>query len=326
MSIDTHHRADIDPATDPATDAAVGDEQFATMIGRLNRLSLERRADAYLDIDWDAPEMQITSTPERWDLPVLDPLRQTQWYRDLDVETRQRLGLYRLAAAMKVGWHFENLLQHGLLNLAMDAPNGAPEFRYIHHELIEESQHTLMFQEFVNRTGLPVRGMPRSARAFFWAGALVVSRTRPLAFFLGVLAGEEPVDHIQKAALRSDTPAHPLMHRIMSIHVMEEARHLSFARQTLARDVPRLGRFQRTVLALSAPVALGVLSRTMLEVPADLVRHIGIPRSVVREGRRSAGAKQLRIDSLQRTRGLCDDLGLRSSRLVRAWWKVWGIA
>ena len=322
MSIETDRGID----THPATDAAISDEQFATMIGRLNRLSLERRADAYLDIDWDSPEMQITSTPERWDIPVLDPLRQTQWYRDLDDETRQRLGLYRLAAAMKVGWHFENLLQHGLLNLAMDAPNGAPEFRYIHHELIEESQHTLMFQEFVNRTGLPVRGMPRTARAVFWAAALVGSRLRPLAFFFGVLAGEEPVDHMQKAALRSGSPLHPLVHRIISIHVMEEARHLSFARQTLTRDVPRLGSFQRTLLALSAPVALGVFSRMMLEVPSDLVRHIGIPREVVRQSRRSAAARQLRIDSLERTRKLCDDLGLRSSRAVRAWWKLWGIA
>jgi len=30
---------------------------------------------------------------------------------------------------MKTGWHFESLLQRGLLNYAMGLPNGSPEFR-----------------------------------------------------------------------------------------------------------------------------------------------------------------------------------------------------
>ena len=60
---------------------------------------------------------------------------------------------------------FENLLQRGLLSYAFRLPNGAPEYRYLHHEIIEESQHSLMFQELVNRSGLPVKGMPLGLRA-----------------------------------------------------------------------------------------------------------------------------------------------------------------
>lgn len=46
---------------------------------------------------------------------------------------------------------------------------------------------------------------------------------------MAVLAGEEPVDYVQKRHLRSET-IHPLVERIMRIHVVEEARHVSYAR------------------------------------------------------------------------------------------------
>jgi len=56
-----------------------------------------------------------------------------------------------VATAMQVGTEFENLLQRGLLAYAYRLRPGAPEFRYLHHEVIEESQHTMMFREFANR-------------------------------------------------------------------------------------------------------------------------------------------------------------------------------
>src|SRR3989454_8600620 len=34
----------------------------------------------------------------------------------------------------------------------------SPEFRYVYHEVIEEAQHSLMFQEFVNRSGFDIPG------------------------------------------------------------------------------------------------------------------------------------------------------------------------
>ena len=76
---------------------------------------------------------------------------------------QQTIGLHRVCAAFKVGMQFENLLQRGLLAYACRLPNGAPEFRYVHHEIIEESQHSLMFQELVNRSGMPVKGMRQPA-------------------------------------------------------------------------------------------------------------------------------------------------------------------
>jgi len=216
------------------------------MVGRLNRLSVERHFDAYADIDWDDPALALDPADPRFELPAIDPLRHTDWYAARTPAERAALGCYRWAACMKTGWHFENLLQRGLLRHAFELRNGAPEFRYLHHEIIEESQHTLMFQEFVNRSGLPVRGMPWVLRRLAETFVVPLARLFPTLFFLFVLGGEDPVDHLQRRVLSdADTRLHPLVERIMRIHTTEEARHLSFARHYLQRTVPDLGFFRR---------------------------------------------------------------------------------
>jgi len=67
-----------------------------------------------------------------------------------------------------------------------------------------------------------------------------MSRLFPPLFFVGVLAGEDPVDHLQRLQLQGDRELHPLVERIMRIHITEEARHLSFARHLLTRDAAML--------------------------------------------------------------------------------------
>jgi hypothetical protein len=285
----------------------VARQEFDDMLARLNRLSVERHSDAYADIDWDGLPLEVTDP--RFELPALDPLSATEWYRAQPPETRARIGLYRYAAYMKVGEHFENLLQRGLLLRAVRLPNGTPEFRYLHHELIEESQHTLMFQEFVNRTGMPVRGMPKPLLRLIEA-LVPFSPLFPTLFFVAVLGGEDPVDHLQRLLLRTEADLHPLLERIVRIHVSEEARHVSFARQVLQNDTPRMGRIRRRALALLAPVTLAVLTRAMLRPPGDLVRYFRIPKEVARDA--------------VRTRRLLTGLGL-ATPTPRAVWRAVGL-
>jgi hypothetical protein len=310
----------------PPEARVVTDEGFRTTLARLSKLSVEKHFDAYADVDWDAPDMQVVPGDPRWQPPAGDPAVATDWYRSLDAEGRARYGLYRIAASMKTGWQFENLLQRGLLVRAFRLPNGAPEFRYVHHEIIEESQHTLMFQEVVNRSGLPVRGMPWWARL---GGTVLVNATArwaPASFFFLVLGGEEPVDHVQRRTLQVGNP-HPLVERIMRIHVTEEARHVSFARHSLRRIVPELNPVRRHLLAGFVPVMMAGMTDLMLGPGphADMRRHCGIPRSAVRQARRSPEARQLMSDSVRKIRELCDELGLMT-RPARFLWRTLGLA
>ena len=298
-------------------------DEFTVMIGRLNKLSVERHFDAYADIDWDDPANALEVTDSRLELSAMDPLRHTDWYAAQPPPVRAAVGCHRWAACMKTGWHFENLLQRGLLRHAFELPNGAPEFRYLHHEIIEESQHTLMFQEFVNRSGLPVRGMPWGLRKLAEWFVVPLSRLFPALFFLFVLGGEDPVDHLQRRVLSERDPElHPLVERIMRIHTTEEARHLSFARHYLHRRVPELGFVRRQALAVIAPLVLGIMTRVMLWPPGDLIRHGGVPRQVVRRANWSPAGRQLLKDSVAKTRKLFVELGLVTPLAKKLWQAV----
>ena len=261
-------------------------QSYEDRLRTLSEASVHQHFDAFLDIDWDHPDFAIDPNDERWILPEADVLGRHPWYQALPKEEQIRVGLYRQANVTKVGLQFEQILIAGLMNYAFRLPNGSPEFRYSTHEATEECHHTQMFQEFVNRSGQDVPGGSR----FFGAIAPILplaARLVPFGFFYGVLAGEEPIDHVQKSILRAgDSPGrtmHPLLQRIMQIHVAEEARHIGFAHQYLQHRAPRLKRSERAVLSVAVPVIMRWLCDEIL-VPSRKARtDMGIPRSVVKD-------------------------------------------
>lgn len=299
-------------------------ETYAQLLERLSRQSVVKHFDAYADIDWDAPEMRIDPDDPRWALSPDDVLGATAWYRGQPAGVRSRIGLHMMATFMKIGLQFENVLKRGLLEFAMRLPNGSPEFRYAYHEIIEEAQHALMFQEFVNRTGFDIPGLAWWQRL----GARQVvrfGRTFPELFFVFVLGGEDPIDHVQRMALRNRADLHPLLRRVMQIHVTEEARHLCFARQYLREHVPALAPLRRLVLSIRAPLILATMAQLMMRPSAQIVRTYGIPREVIREAyTRNPVHRARTLESLAKVRALLVELELVTP-LSRALWEVLGI-
>lgn len=257
-------------------------QSYEERLRTLSEASVHQHFDAFLDIDWDHPDLAIDPTDERWILPEADVLGRHPWYQALPREEQIRVGLYRQANVTKVGLQFEQILISGLMNYAFRLPNGSPEFRYSTHEATEECHHTQMFQEFVNRSGQDV---PGGSRFFRTIGPILplAARIVPFGFFYGVLAGEEPIDHVQKSILRAGEEMHPLLQRIMQIHVAEEARHIGFAHQYLQHRAPRLKRHERAVLSLAVPIIMRWLCDEILVPSRRARKEMGIPRKVVKE-------------------------------------------
>jgi hypothetical protein len=295
------------------------DAAFHQLVGRLSRQSVEKHFDAYADIAWDDPSFAIDHDDPRWALTGTDPLGATDWYRSLDPGVQSRIGLYRIASSMKTGLQFENILKRGLFEYAIGLPNGAPEFRYAYHEAIEEAHHGLMFQEFVNRTGLNIKGLPRHMRdGARWV--VLLGRAFPELFFFFVLGGEDPIDHVQRQTLRSEKELHPLLERIMRIHVTEEARHLSFARHYLKTNVPRLGWVKRQILAVAVPLILGQMAALMLAPSKSLIRKFQIPPEVIEAAYTTDPTVRLETQaSLRKVRTLATELGLVTPVGKRIW-------
>ena len=290
--------------------------RFHALVERLSEQSVLKHFDAYVDVPWD--EHVLDPTDARWELRGDDPLGATSWYRSLPQPERARLGLWSTVTKMKTGLQFENVLCRGMLEFVDTLPNGAPEYRYAMHEIIEEGQHQLMFQEFVNRSGIDVRGMPLDARIGS-RFVVLLGRLFPELFFMFVLGGEDPIDHVQRESLRSGDP-HPLLERIMRIHVTEEARHLSFARHHLKHHVPQLSAARRRVLAVATPLILGEMGRMMLQPSPQVVREFAIPDAVLREAYDDNPAHRVRAAvALRKVRDLCTELGLTDGVARRAW-------
>nr|BFE81638.1 hypothetical protein GCM10020093_042390 [Planobispora longispora] len=181
----------------------------------------------------------------------------------------------------------------------------------------------MMFQEFVNRTKLPIKGMPGPLSLLAQITPWIPLISTEL-FFIFVLGGEDPIDHVQRKTLKEGQIKHPLEETIMRIHIAEEARHISFARHYLRRRVPRMPRYRRFTLGIISPVILGIMARIML-APGSMIRAFRIPEQVVKDvyTENPEAAAQIR-DSVSKTRELCAELGMMNA-LQRRVWKIMGI-
>ncbi|MFE7510737.1 diiron oxygenase [Streptomyces sp. NPDC057540] len=294
-------------------------QSYHERLRTLSEASVHIHFDAFTDIDWDHPDFAIDPADPRWVLPAADPLGGHPWYRAQPLEVRTRIGLWRYANIVKVGMQFENVLIRGVMDYLFSLRNQDPEFRYLTHEVTEECHHTQMFQEFVNRAGADVPGGRRSFRVLSrflpLAGSLV-----PESFFTGVLAGEEPIDHLQKAILRGGEDMHPLMRRLMQIHVAEEARHISFAHEFLRAKVPGFGRTRRGALSVAFPVIMRVLGDVIVVPDRRTAEAIGVPHWVIKDifWKSPDGEKMLR-DLFSDVRMLAEDIGLMNRASRRVW-------
>ena len=299
----------------------VDDTEYVDMLTTLSEGSVRRNFNPYTDIDWDSPEFAVVDNDERWILPATDPVGQHPWYKAQTLERQIEIGMWRQANVAKVGLHFESILIRGLMEYAFWTPNGSPEYRYCLHEAVEECNHTMMFQEMVNRIGADVPGMPRLLK---WIQPFIplVAGPLPIPFWFGILAGEEPIDHTQKNVLREGKTLHPIMERVMAIHVAEEARHISFAHEYLRKRVPHLPRRKRFWLSLYVPLTMRILCSAIIVPPRAFWKEFDIPRSVRKEiFFRSPESRQMLRDMFGDVRMLCHDTGLINP-IAKLVWRI----
>lgn len=302
------------------------DLEYEEKLGVLSEGSVHKNFDPFLDIPWDDPDFALSPTDPRLKAPSSHMLARTEWYQNLPEHRQIEIGLWFQAQMCKVGLHFENLLIRGLMQYVFTLDNKNPEFRYVTHEATEECHHTQMFQEFVNRSDVDVPGIPQ------WVvriqGIIPMFATWfPEFFFVMVLAGEEPIDHVQKEILRaSEDELHPLVHRIVQIHVAEEARHISFAHSYLVNRSGEIGFIKRFALSLLMPIAMRVACDMILTPSKKHADELGMPRKVRRQlfWRSKESRRQLR-EIFGDVRMLAEQMGVMNP-VARLLWRLVGIS
>jgi len=311
--------ATADDADLPQIDASLSQEEYFDTLRALSKASAEHYFNAFVDIDWSHPDFEVRDDDERWVLPQIDTIGGSQWYRSQPLDKQIKIGQWRQANIMKVGVQFENLLIRGIMMYTFKTPNQNPEFRYLMHEATEECHHNQMFQEGVNRIGYEVPGMPWILRKL---GTTIASSASwgPMAFFIAVLAGEEPIDHTQKSILRAGDEMHPMIQRIMQIHVAEEARHISFAHAYITRHAQNLSWAERQWIALLFPIIMRIAGDAILVPPKQMREEFGIPKSVMKELYWDSPEARARLSEVfADVRMLAEEAGLMTKVSRRVW-------
>ena len=113
-----------------------------------------------------------------------------------------------------------------------------------------------MFGKSIGHFGVPAYGPPQKIHRL---GKLFNHVVRGPSAYASILVAEEILDTWQRDLMK-DERVQPLTRATSQIHVVEEARHMRFAREEVARRAPELGRWQlhRHRTAVAAVAAIGV--------------------------------------------------------------------
>lgn len=236
------------------------------MAQRLLLGSAKRSYDPVVDIDWDAP-----LDPEKFFLPPqVVSLYGTDLWEGMTPAQRRELSRQELANVLSTGIWFENLLNRLLLRELMA---GDPTARLSHYTLTEmgdECRHMLMFGKVIDHVEARPYWPTRSGR--FLIGLLPLF-LRGAMVWVAALVGEEIFDALQRRTL-DDPQLQPLVSRTMRIHVTEEARHIGFARDALARRAHGMSRaeraYARACVAVAGPLFASLMTNRHMYIRAGL--------------------------------------------------------
>jgi hypothetical protein len=212
---------------------------------RLLNSSADRFYDPEVDIDWAAPLAE-----DKYFIPRRrSSLYGTALWDGLTEAQRIELTRHELASVASVGLWFEIILMRMLVKAVYNSDPTTRHAQYALTEVADECRHSTMFARLVERVGCPAYGPKRFVHRL--AKLLPTIGYGP-AMYGSILVAEEVLDRMQREAMQ-DEQVQPLVRMVNRIHVLEEARHVRFAREEVVRGMARMGRtelmYQRELLA-----------------------------------------------------------------------------
>ncbi|MCK0090162.1 diiron oxygenase [Rhodococcus sp. HNM0563] len=224
-----------------ATDGKQGTAQ------RLLDSAARKSYDPAFEIDWDAPIPgdKYGMTPE-W-----SSLYGTDLWERMSEQQRIVLTTHEAASIAGTGIWFEMILMQMLIR---DLYQQDPSSAYVQFgltEIADECRHSIMFARSAQRLGVPSyrpkRWIRVSGRGFkaVASGALAFGAT---------LFAEEILDMMQRDFMR-DERVQPLTRTVSHIHVVEESRHIRYAREETERRMRTATRAQRAYVRMHLGVS-----------------------------------------------------------------------
>ncbi|MEU8772889.1 diiron oxygenase [Streptomyces sp. NPDC048606] len=277
---------------------------------RLLESSARHSFDPDTELDWEAPPID---GKYYWP-PELISLYDTPMWKRLGEEQRIELSRHEAAALGSLGVWFEIILMQLLVRHIYDKSATSNHVRYALTEIADECRHSMMFARMIRHHGAPEYPV---SRVHHNLGRVLKTVSTTPGSFACTLLGEEVLDWMQRLTF-PDERIQPLVRGVTRIHVIEEARHVRYAREELRRQMLTAPRWERELTRVSCGEAARVFSRAFVN-PA-VYDNVGLDRrEAVAQVRASGHRREVMQTGAKRLTDFLDDIGVLSGVGRRLW-------
>ena len=202
---------------------------------RLVKSAYKASFDPKEHIDWKVEPDKFGMSPE-WSTKY-----GTEEWQYLTKPEQQQLTTHEVCSIMQVGIWFETILMELVLKDMYFKSVRSNEFQFALTEIADECRHSMMFSDVARTFNMPEYGPSKLISLLGWIFKNVA--TGPTAYG-AILIAEEVLDVMQRDWLR-DERVQTITRESSQIHVLEESRHMRFAKQQMKNDLLNMPRWKR---------------------------------------------------------------------------------
>ncbi|WNI20974.1 diiron oxygenase [Streptomyces sp. ITFR-16] len=203
--------------------------------------------DPATEVDWNTP----LDTDHHGASPEWSTLYGTAYWQELTEDQRKALTRQEAASVASTGIWFEMILQQMVLrDIYAKDPTDA-RFQWALTEIADECRHSIMFARGAAKLGAPAY---RPRRPVVELGRAFKTLAFGEAAYAAILVAEEVLDVMQRDWMRDERVA-PFVRTINNIHVVEESRHMKFARDETRKRLRGAGPVRRQINSLVIAIA-----------------------------------------------------------------------
>ncbi|NEA80058.1 diiron oxygenase [Actinospica acidiphila] len=223
---------------------------------RLLDSSAQLSYDPLVEVDWDTPlDKDFHGASPEW-----STLYSTAYWEEMSDAQRKELTRQEAASVACTGIWFEMILQQMILRDIYSKDPTDETFQWALTEIADECRHSIMFARGAKKLGAPAY---RPRRVAVELGRLFKTTAFGEAAYAAILVAEEVLDVMQRDWMRDERVV-PFVRTINNIHVVEESRHMMFAREETRKHLARAGRVRRRIHAVMIAISAYVIVTSMV--------------------------------------------------------------
>lgn len=240
--------------------------------GRLLESSAKLSYDPNVEVDWDTPlDEDFHGASPEW-----STLYGTAYWDELTEAQRKELTRQEAASVASTGIWFEMILQQMMLRDVYAKDPTDERVQWALTEIADECRHSIMFARGARKLRAPAY---RPRRLVIELGRAFKTLAFGEAAYAAILVAEEVLDVMQRDWMRDERVV-PFVRTINNIHVVEESRHMRFARDETLKRLENAGWLRLQIQAFVVAVASYVIVTSMVTEKVYARAGLDVERAV----------------------------------------------